>query len=274
MQELSNSALHRMLDAIASGRPNDVSPADVRASLEEVGIRSLDDLSERLLERVRRSGGDLRQPAPIDLRSLRRPPLDGLEASLEHAVPQIPFRWSGKLHEPSEIRRFDGKAIAYVPSAGPDGSVQLDIVDDIQAVRSWIEARTVSGLIHSFRNGSDDSTRSIPAHYPRSIQVGEHELTGVIGPEDPAGLWVGETLTLEPGRAYFDLTDVYLSWPWSTWNDKISFIGISRSYCQFWDHINFQGDCLLAGAHVGGNWLPFLSQVGWNDRISSFANAG
>ena len=109
------------------------------------------------------------------------------------------------------------------------------------------------------------------------MTVGEHELTGVIGPEDPPGLWVGETLTLDPGFNYPDLTEAWLSWPWTTWNDQISYIGPSRSACVFYDHIHLQGDALLAGAYVGGDfggWFPFLTQVGWNDRISSFINWG
>ena len=283
-----DATANAVVDAITSGTVRKLTNADVLASLRSVGIRSMDDLSVRLLEKIKAEAKPgARTPVPITPQMLRQRPTEGLEASIEHAVPQVPFFWNGVENDPADVRRFKGKAIAYIPTRGASGDTKLHIIDDVPLVRSWLESRYLNRLVMSL--GSDatvfpglglapadlgDVTRNLPPWLPTSITVGEHVLTAVVGPEDPPGLWVGETLTLEAGFNYPDLTQVWLNWPWTRWNDQISFIGGSRSFCVFHDHIHLQGDMLLAGAHIGGDWRPHLPAIGWNDRISSFINWG
>jgi hypothetical protein len=271
------------VDAVVNGTVEDLTTGDVLASLEAIGIQSLEEVAARLLEKIKlEAQPDAGTPTPIDLQMLRRPPPDGLEATIEHAVPQVPFLCNGTEHDPEDIRRFNGKAIAYLPTRTGTGDTQLHILDDMQLVRSRLVARYVNRLMASFAAGSLRSPRSASltadfrgdalaiAESPASVTVGEHELSFVVGPEDPFPTpWVGRTLILDPGWWYSDLTQGS-----GFWNDRISFIGSSRSSCIFWEHINGQGDALLAGAHIGGDWIPFLTSIGWNDRISSFANDG
>ena len=73
-------------------------------------------------------------PIPISLERLRQPPPDGLEAAIEHAVPQVPFFWNGVEHDPADIRQFKGKAIAYIPTRTASGETKLHILDDVPLV--------------------------------------------------------------------------------------------------------------------------------------------
>jgi hypothetical protein len=273
-----------VVDAIRRGTVGDLKTEDVLASLDALGIRSLNELAARMLEKLRSADKSGKNGASqVSLQMLRQQPPDGLDAAIEHPVPQVPFRWNDTEHDPADIRRFNGQAIAYIPTTTQSGDIQLSILDDMQLVRSWLDSRCVNWLMSSAAKGrtascsNGDRASGLQRgarEFPASMQAGEHVLTGVIGPEDPPGLWVGEILEIHPGQYYPDLTQVWLNWPWTRWNDQISFIGSSRSYCAFWDHIHSQGDVLLAGANIGGDWIPFLTTIGWNDRISSCANYG
>lgn len=257
--------------------------ADVLASLEAAGIRSMDDLAEQLRRKARDDADPAAgAPAPIDVEALRRPLADAPEAGLEHPVPPVPFLHRGVEHDPEDIRRFDGTNLAYVPIRTASGGTGLQVLDDVPAVRGWLERRLAGRLAASFATGLTPTAGHEPgpghavvaAGLPTSVTVGEHVLTIVIGPEDPPTPWVGNTLTLHPGWYYPDLTQVWLNWPFSRWNDAISFIGASSSTCAFWDHVGAQGNLLLSGAPTGTDWLPNLAAIGWNDRISSFVNYG
>jgi hypothetical protein len=134
-----------VVDAIANGTVDDLTTADVLTSLEAVGIRSLEDLATRWLEKVRQeSRPRTRNATAINPQMLRRSPGDSLEATIEHRVPQVPFIWNGGEHEPEEIHRFNGKAIAYLPIQTASGDMQVQIVDDTTLVRQWLEFRYVN----------------------------------------------------------------------------------------------------------------------------------
>ena len=215
---------------------------------------------------------------------LRQPFPDGLEAAIEHRAPEVPFWWKGVQHDPADIRRFNGKALAYIPVPTASGDIQLHILDDVQLVRGWLETRCVNRLITSFAEGAFAPSLNLtgimaaPPALPRGLSpyldVGEHEMMMILGEEGDVSPWWGNVLTLAPGLGFSDLTDVWMSWPWTNWNDQISSISSCGSYCVLWDHINYQGNQLWAGAFIGGQPLYYLSQIGWNDRISSFMNFG
>jgi hypothetical protein len=277
-----------VVKAIENGTVGSLAIADVRQSLESVGIRSVEELAARLLDKLNREA-DLHKsgPAPLTVQALRQTAPEGLEAAIEHRTPTVPFVWNGVEHDPADIQRFNGKAIAYIPSQTVTGETRLHILDDIHLVRRWLEAHYINNVMTSFAStGAGTSTptsRPTDIHQPcmsaindqpASITVGEHELTLVMDQENPPTWWVGKTLALDPGFWYPDLTQISLEWPWSDWNDTISYIGASRSGCVFFEHINAQGSVLLAVYNNGGYAIPHLTTIGWNDRISCFANTG
>jgi hypothetical protein len=85
----------------------------------------------------------------------------------------------------------------------------------------------------------------------------------------------GNSLSLQPGFLYKDLTNVHMSgmWPFgSDWNDQISAVTLNGATVVCAEHTNFEGSTLLLSPQSGN--LIDLSPLGWNDRISSVWNYG
>jgi hypothetical protein len=286
-------------DAVSRGTAAELTCADVLTSLHELGIESLEELADRLLQKVKlESSPETRSPRPIDLNLLRRGRSTELEATLQHRVPQVPFVWNGVEYDPDDIRRFNGKAIAYVASPTESRDIRLLVIDDIELVRTWLENRYVNAVMNSvaaigftgppsgahttvdlpWLDGDVPAQPPPPPALPATVIVYEHALSWALWPHWPSGtpvgptLYGGRTIVANPGEMYSDLTEISLDWPFSDWNDRISAISATASRCEFWDHHNFQGDVLLFGPSSSPIWN--LETIGWNDRISSFVNYG
>jgi hypothetical protein len=290
---LSQENLESVSRVVARSNFKDLTPDTLLTAFQEEGIQSLDDLAKQLTKALQDPKG---LPEKLNYETiLSRPTPRELVETIVHQVPQIPFRVDGVLYNPEDIVRFNGKELCFIGnnrSRDPELLVLEDKSVWAPFVRMTMLTRQVSAdpVVMSPEGGR---TRVGPSTFggggfPTSppgkgtviIPPGGGPTKGSIGgpPETGPALvlyeharFQGDSLSLDSGESYRDLTHV--GW-WvfaSDWNDKISSNSDTTSLCLAFEHVGFQGSTLWLGPHLF-NWD--LTALGWNDRISSVINSG
>jgi hypothetical protein len=283
---LSPATVGKIDRVIARSNFRDLTPETVLAAFEAEGIRSLEDVAQRLTAALRSDDG---QPQPIPYETLfaESTPRE-VVAAIEHPVPEVPFVVDGVWHDPADIVRYNGQELSYIPQKG--GTELLILADKrvwAPLVQTALLSRTVAnGLVaHSHPLGTSIAGQGFGgspgvAGPPdaRTLNIFQTDSMGPV--PDPPPPWTagivdinmnGDGVWLYSGESRRDLTEV--NWGlFDDFNDTFSSLHRTTSLCMAFEHVGFTGSHLFFGPSFT-NWLD-LRQIGWNDRISSFINSG
>lgn len=272
---VSPKAAENLTTLLMRSNYDDLTPETLLAAFQAEGVRSLEDLTQRMTDELQKSNG---QPQPIPYDSLFAPPSPEFVAQIEHPIPQVPIVVNGVTYAPEEITRFNGREIGYIPQ---DGGRHLLLLTDRDAwvpfVKSALLARAVASSVDRHNLGGFSWSRSAPA---LAMFAGPTVVVG--GPTTyPPQPWIGyfehyecngDGVWLDSGESRTDLRCVG-SWPFkSDFNDTFSSYSRSTGLSMAWEHIHFTGDWLWTGPNATD--MMDLRWVGWNDRISSIINSG
>jgi hypothetical protein len=286
---VSPATLGKIDRVISRSNFRDLTPETVLAAFEAEGIRSLEDVAERLTVALRSDDG---QPQPIPYETLFAEPTPReIVAAIEHPVPEVPFVVDGVWHDPGDIVRYNGQELSYFPQKG--GTELLILTDK----RLWAPLVQTSFLMRTVANGLAVHGHPLGTSIAGPGFGGSSDAQGVVGPPDartlnlfqtdsmgpvpdPPPPWTaglehinmnGDGLWLYSAESRRDLTEVSLGL-FDDWNDKFSSMHRTTSLCGAFSDVGFRGDYWQFGPSFT-NWLD-LRQIGWNDRISSFINSG
>jgi hypothetical protein len=180
-------------------------------------------------------------------------------AEIIHRVPNVPLVLDGEaLEDPQEITKANGKPLYYTPLR-TRGGIALAAFTDPRAMIS-----ESSKLVRTMTEGSIAAATSEhicqqpPDNLPERVQFFEDINES------------GDTIGLDPDRAYPDLTDVGHGL-FGDWNDTVSSVDWCRWDVSLFEHINYGGSQLWLPA---GCNTPNLVNLGWNDRASAIVNWG
>lgn len=240
-----------------------------------MGNATVHDLAEQLK----------RHGLPFSYSKLRTKTPQEIVSRIVQRVPKVPFILNGTMYDPKDITRFNGYELHFVPA--PSGDHML-VVDNPGLIKSWLR------LLHYEKNGYTMRQTAQPgAHYGGHVYPSSQPGTPIVpsvpipspgggeaGGELPGfGLFSvstgddrtffyehinsgGASFVLHKGRAYRDLTRVYM-FPFGNWNDEISSLSGSN-IVTLYEHINFGGQTLILNGPINS-----LVEYGWNDRTSS-----
>ena len=243
-------------------RIGDSSPTKERLleSLRQQGIQDLDTFAERAVHAHKES-----QPRPwaeIMPELSKRSPEEAMAellfgskaqsdaSSRPHSIPKLPFVVNDRHYKPSEIERFNGKAIHY-------------IWDEDLIARGFVRAVTDRDEYVALLTGApagDAPGTVVRSHVPGAGHVFFQHIN-----------FAGNVLSLGPRHGYPDLTRVTMTgaWFWATsWNDQISSLITGSSFVTLCEHtINpiLTGATMLVPANRS---VPFVGAA-WNDRVSA-----
>jgi hypothetical protein len=180
-------------------------------------------------------------------------------AAITHRVPNVPLFLDGEmLEDPQEITKHNGRPLCYTPLRMRVG-IALAAFTDPQAMisesRNLVRTTTEESITLA---SSEHICTTNPDSLGERVQFYEHIN------ED------GDTIGLNPDRAYSDLTRVSHGL-FGDWNDVISSVGWCRWDVSLFQHTNFQGNELWLPA---GCNTPNLDQLLWSDQASSIVNWG
>src|SRR3712207_2885929 len=146
-------------------------------------------------------------------------------AAITHRAPNVPLFLDGEvLEDPQEITKHNGKPLYYTPLRTRAG-IALAAFTDPQAMIS-----DSSRLVRTMTEGSIPAATSEhicttnPDSLGERVQFFEHINES------------GDTIGLNPGRAYPDLTN--------GWNDVFSSVGWCRWDVSLFEHIHYRGSQL------------------------------
>jgi hypothetical protein len=265
------------------------------------GIFDLEGIAENMLKQIK-NDIEIQQTEPrlIDFAPLgKRTPKD-LASSIIHVAPEVPFVLDGIAYEPEDIRRFDGKALIFIPIVATDGSTWLQVFhEEIGAViASYFQVRQLAALINpsdfQFPGPQTPPPPGTPTPPPVLVGCGYPGLPpcgqsqqpppGPTPPPrepNPPVTWgqvqmfddadyQGNWFWLAKGYMWKDLTRVSRGgWFGGEWNDEISSLSSTNTSCIYCEHINLEGSKFLVGPNTPKHNLEVF---GWNDRISSVWN--
>jgi hypothetical protein len=255
----ANDALH-LLSAIVEGR---ASVEDISAELKRKGIDSVEAvltmLSNGMKEHTARQK-DAKKP--ISLEILRNKPSAEATSEIVHRAPTIPFRLNGVLYDPKDIVRFNGKELHFIQVANGE---QILVIDDRELLTNWLQFSYISAMARA----------KIPNRNPRTAQDAYDRGFDYF---ENSG-YRNDSLTLEPGWGYYDLTQVSKGFlGLGDWNDEISSVSSRSGDCDPVEYPRYGVFCatvLCDDIHWEGQTLSIfyaaddLSVFGWNDRTSS-----
>lgn len=202
-----------------------------------------------------------------------------------HQAPRVPLTIDGKSVPPETITKYNGRPLymAALPDGGPDGRlVVFTKPDDFER---FVKAQ--GGPPHAL-------TRPPEIAPPDTLTYGTSKgPRPPVGPQAPAGtaneaaaavvynrtfiyehanFW-GAWLSVGPGWGLPDLRQWNISctlWFCDDWNDETSSVWADNFNGQtIYEHIRYGGSVLWTR---GGTWRSILSNLGWNDRASSFVS--
>lgn len=257
---------------------DDLSPETLLAAFQAEGVRSLEDLTQRMTQELQRSDA---RPQPIPYESLFTTPTPReIVERIEHSVPEVPIVVDGVTYDPQDITRFNGQEIGYIPQNG--GSSLLLLTDrSVWApfVRSAMLARSLASAVERYEYGGFQWNSP-----PENAQPATFDGPVIIIPpptEQPIPYWIaylehddlnGDGLWVYSGESRRDLRYVG-SWPFqSDWNDQFSSYTRTRGLSMAYEHIHFTGSWIWTGP--SSSHTLSLRSFGWNDRISSVINSG
>lgn len=298
-RNLSESNVEKVNRVINSSNFKDLTPETLLQAYEEEGIRSLEDLTKRLIAAIQDPNG---RPQKISYDLFSEPTPKEILDKIEHKVPEVPFRVDRVEYDPKDIVRFNGKELCYISTSRSRGS-ELLVIEDKNVWSSFLQTNALASLVSSDPSSSDPiylgakggrsvvvnvtttDTRSFPGGGAGS--VGTTDATVVVGqPPHTKGTvgslptsvtmyndadFDGYSIELEAGKEFFDLTSCYIFWPFDDWNDEISSIAATLGNCVYFEHVHRWGSSLVLERTVGRR---NLLEIGWNDRISSVVNFG
>ncbi len=260
----------------------DLSPETLLAAFQAEGIRSLEDLTCDLSRALREGSGQAERLAYEEL--FREPTPPEVLKSIEHGVPEMPIIVDGERLDPSEITRFNGRELGFIPQEDQDGEALLLLTDKstwAPFVRTLLISRAVTNGMSALEQYQYGGYTFVAPKNGPVVVVGQP--TTAAGPPvpDPAPPWLtlwsdinlsGSALTLYSGESRRDLTTVGWTVFSGSWNDRISSVGRTSSLCLAFEHIHFMGSFLFIGPRFTNTLNLHLEQFG--DRISSGINGG
>ena len=101
-RDLSESNIEKVTRIIASSNFEDLTPETLLLAYEEEGIRSLEDLTQRLTEAIQDPKG---RPQRLNYELFSKPTPSEASATIEHKVPKMPFIVNAIEHDPEDIVR-------------------------------------------------------------------------------------------------------------------------------------------------------------------------
>lgn len=249
------------------------------------------------------------EPHQIDFAQLSKRTAQDAARVIIHVAPEVPSILDGVAFDPPDIRRFDGEALVFMPIIKADGSRWLQVFhDDIRRVLAgYFQMRQIASLIspNDFSIpgvGTPPPPGTPPGTSTPPNDPGPHGCGGLTGipcgrpnPTPPTG---AAPTHQHPSPPYtwdqvqmFDDADYSGNWFWlakeymwrdltkvsrggffgGDWNDAISSLSSTNTFCIYHEHINLEGSALVLGPNKP---IPHLSAFGWNDRISSVWNYG
>jgi hypothetical protein len=253
--------------------------ADVLAILMAHGVKNLESLIQFAAERYKRSA------QPIDLTQL--PKSRRARAGREWR-PIIPVSIGGVIYDPKDLGRFenDPMLFVYAPSQAKHKLIGFVGPYTVDLIHSHLQRGVVASLLAAAAGGGGNITPSgyeagdPNADNPRGSPVGEPAgLPSTTEVPSPSGLaqfftddqFRGDWLWLSSWHAWPDLTEVGRGFLHvNDWNDVISSLKIDGATVELFTDINFGGPSIL----VRNAAIPNLSDIGWNDRVSSIKNWG
>jgi hypothetical protein len=279
---LSPSTVEKVNHIIIRSNFPDLTPETLLESFKAEGIRSLEDLAQRLTKALRDPEG---LPQRINYEDLfsQPTPREVLE-TIEHQVPKVPFVVDGAIHDPEDIVRYNGQELGFIPQKG---GTELLVLKDKSVwapfLRTALLSRAVSAAL--MPQGIPSVAQSVgnPLDATMLNLTIEGLPMGPFGPPVPPPLrpevwlftdiaYAGSGLVLYSGESRRNLLEVG-DWPWvSDFNDKFSSVYRTSGLSMGFEHIHFQGSFLWLGPSDTG-WYD-LTHPGWNDRISSVINSG
>ena len=159
--------LHALLNAHISPLTRE---ALVKAFNDD-GILNLEDMVAHILKRIERDAEIVKtEPRLIDFDLLRKRTSKERAATISHIAPEIPFVLDGVIYESKDIRRFDGKALVFIPLFAADGSPRLQVFhDEIRdVVAGYFQTRQLAFLL----NPNDFPIPSLPPSTPPGTPPG------------------------------------------------------------------------------------------------------
>jgi len=281
---MKTEKVNYVLQALHKERINNLTKETLVKAFNEDGIFDLEGVAEHMLKRIK-NDIEIQQNEPrlIDFAPLGKRTPKNLARGIVHVAPEVPFVLDGISYDPQDIRRFDGKALVFIPIVATDGSTWLQLFnEEIGAViAGYFQMRQIESLL----NPADFPTLFPPPPRPGELPPQPYQ------PFDPPGntpihhepnpplTWDqvqmfaeadygGDWLWLAKGYMRRDLTRVSRGW-FGDWNDVISSLSSNNTSCIYCEHINLEGSKLFLGPNKP---IPHLSALGWNDRISSVWN--
>lgn len=290
MNTVPTRALRQQIERLPHACPHvsDFDEQEVLAALREDGITTLEQLVSRTLQKMR------------DGRSTPTPligPEDGdTSVPIVHGIPQMPVTIDGVEYDPNDVRRFDGTPLHFLFYRLRDGEPILQALTDQSPL---VSARLI-GLYSRPTDWPPTPTpgSGMPGQAPPGVvgpggydwvNGGKNEGTTdgatsssgriIESPPAPPGdydsiqmfsdvNYEGDWCWLGRGRQYARLSDVsrnkvlFFS---GDWNDQISSLGWTGGSVTYYEHAGFKGSTL----DLHGSPVPSLTEIGWNDRISS-----
>jgi hypothetical protein len=269
--------------ALSAAALLDYSPEELLADLQGAQLGTVERLASALVALARNSQCQRVEPVLVNLDAIWNSSSPPDRKLIVHRPPKMAFVASGVEYDPSDIRRFDGHELCFVPS-WRRGMPYLEVFEDKAFIKNWLRLDYASRLARAF--GKTVIKRQSPIPGAKMDEPGQElppPTQGSVG-DDPhkadLKMWEhaghhGDRLVLAPGWGYPDLTRVGRGFlDFGDWNDIISSVYCpGQTEAGFWEHINYEGSMVVywsTSAYAQGN----LTYMGWNDRISSVQHWG
>ncbi|TIS85633.1 hypothetical protein, partial [Mesorhizobium sp.] len=181
--EKANSVLR----ALSKERIGTLTKEALIKAFNDDGISDLEGAAEHILRRIRKDiEVQKTEPRLIDFAPLgKRTPSD-VARDIVHVAPEVPFILDGVQYDPREIRRFDGRALIFMPVVAADGSDWLQLFPEEvgSTLASYFQMRQLEKLMQmaGFIGGT-------PPGFPPSGGIGPGQPTGDVPypPLNPPG---------------------------------------------------------------------------------------
>ncbi len=274
-RDLSESNIEKVTRIIASSNFEDLTPETLLLAYEEEGIRSLEDLTQRLTEAIQDPKG---RPQRLNYELFSKPTPREASATIEHKVPKVPFIVKGIEHDPEDIVRYNGRELCFIVDSRSEPD-ELIVLEDKAVWSSFLQMIVLANLVPNAAGYQYGGYHSVPGPRPATSLAGpepiippppEKSTSDVYMYSEPKLL--GSKLELGPNLMYTDLTKKDLFAVLVNWNDEIESISPTISTCFFSEHIDHGGSKLFFKDPTLGS--RDLATIGWDNRISSVWNMG
>jgi hypothetical protein len=266
--------------ALSSAALLDYSPTELLGDLKSAGMGTVERLVEALLALARGARCKRVEPVLINIDAIWNSPSPPSGEQLVHRTPKMAFVAGGIEYDPADIRRFDGRELCFVPS-WRRGMPYVEVFEDKSFVKNWLRLDYLSRLARGLSDiavkgqspipGPKKEEPELPPPGPSQGSSGGEGLSHDLRMFEHEG-WHGDMLSLAPGWAYPDLTRVSRGFMGlGDWNDIISSLAPYPGLpAGFWEHVNYEGS-MFVKSHL---LHDHLTEIGWNDRISSVQHWG